>query len=250
MNITKLTYSPTDLSALPESHVSAFLIVGHLLNEANILRKLIGISNLQALENEAEDKASLTMSLMLANSIASKIHAGWMSIRKISSDPDFAAVFSDSSVKDPHDQLAPLVAKNSIVHRFRNAHGAHYPDKLSLANLPGIAAEDVSLYTTKYDGDMLSLISALCAASTLVEISGDKTVGEALSNVIDTIVKAAEHYCTMLLHIILLFVQKVITAPAAQSVIVNHARPIDEIRLPFFNDPPVSHSASDTETVL
>jgi hypothetical protein len=241
MDISKLMYSQKGLGALPTAHVSAFLLVGHFLNEANILRKLIGISNLQKPKNEAEDKANLTMSLVLANLIASKVHAGWMRLRKMAKERDFVVVFSDPAVKEPYDRLAPMVARNSIVHLFRNAHGAHYPAVLSLATLPNIATEDVALYTTKYDGDMLSLVSALCVAGSLIDVSGDKTVGEALENVISAIVKAVNLYCTLLLHIVLLFVKHIIKAPATQSFITNEACPLDQVQLPFFCDPPTSH---------
>jgi hypothetical protein len=75
MNITRLSYTRKDLDALPEPHISTFLLVGHFLNEANWLRKLISISVLDQSGNEPEEKA---LTLMLTNLSAGKIHAGWM----------------------------------------------------------------------------------------------------------------------------------------------------------------------------
>lgn len=240
MKITKLEYTHRDLQALPAAHVSAFLSVGHFLNEANLLRKLILVSNLDETGNEAEEKARLILSLTLANSLAVKIHAGWMNIRKIARNHEFSSVFTQPEIKECYDRLTPLLAKNSLLHRFRNTHGAHYPATLSLAQLPNIADADVALYRTVYDGDTLSLISALCAAGSLVDVSGDKTVQEALQSVIAAVVHAADIYCSLLLQILSALVRHVIKAPSRQSIIANDdACSLSDVRLRFFCDPPV-----------
>jgi hypothetical protein len=180
MNITRLSYARKDLDALPEAHISAFLLVGHFLNEANWLRKLISISVLDQSGTEPEEKARLALTLMLTNVSAGKIHAGWMRVRVFAEDSTLAGAFDSERIKDLYARLAPLLAEGSLIHKFRNRQGSHYPTALSLAQLPNIADEDVALFTTTYDGDMLSLISTLSAAGNLVHVSGDQTVQAAL----------------------------------------------------------------------
>jgi hypothetical protein len=239
MNITRLSYARKDLDALPELHISTFLLVGHFLNEANWLRKLISVSVLDQSGIEPEEKARLALTLMLTNLSAGKIHAGWMRIRAFAEEPTLAAAFEKERIKDLYARLAPLLAEGSLIHKFRNRQGSHYPTSLSLAQLPNIADEDVALFTTTYDGDMLSLISTLSAAGNLVHVSGDQTVQEALGSVIDAMVNAFDIYCTLLLEILFSLVKHDIRAPSKQTVIPNSdACELSDIRLRFFCDPP------------
>jgi hypothetical protein len=239
MNITRLSYARKDLDALPELHISTFLLVGHFLNEANWLRKLISISVLDQSGNEPEEKARLALTLMLTNLSAGKIHAGWMRVRTFAEEPTLAGAFDSERIKDLYARLAPLLAEGSLIHKFRNRQGSHYPTVLSLAQLPNIAEEDVALFTTTYDGDMLSLISTLSAAGNLVHVSGDQTVQAALGSVIDAVVNAFDIYCTLLLEILFSLVKRDIRAPSKQTVIANDdACELSDIRLRFFCDPP------------
>jgi hypothetical protein len=239
MNITRLSYSQKDLETVPEMHVSTLLLIGHFLNEANWLRKLILISTMDESGNEPEEKARLALTLMLANLSAGKIHAGWMRVKAIAEEPTLATVFDKDKVRDLYARLAPLLAEGSLIHKFRNRQGSHYPTSLSLAQLPDIADDDVALFATPYDGDVLSLISTLCAAGSLVHISGDQTVQEALASVIDAVVKAFDIYCTLLLELLFSLVKNDIRAPGKQTTISNDgACKLSDIRLRFFCDPP------------
>jgi hypothetical protein len=131
MNVTRLSYSPKDLEKLPETHVSVLLLVGHFLNEANWLGKLILIATMDESGPEPEEKARLALTLMLANVSASKIHGGWMRVRGFAQGPTLAPVFPLESVKEQFDRLEPLLVEGSLLHKFRNRQGSHYPASLS-----------------------------------------------------------------------------------------------------------------------
>jgi hypothetical protein len=249
MNITRLSYTHRDLVTLSELHVSTLLLVGHFLNEANWLRKLILMATMDQSGSEPEEKARLALTLMLANVSAGKIHAGWMRIMSFEKEPTLAALFAKDKVKDLYARLAPLLAEGSLLHKFRNRQGSHYPTSLSLAQLPNIADDDVALFATPYDGDTLSLMSTLCAAGSLVHISGDQTVDEALGSVIDAVVKAFDIYCTLLLEILFSLLKNDIRAPGKQTVIANDgACKLSDIRLRFFCDPPSDESSEQAVT--
>lgn len=239
MNVTRLSYSYRDLEKLPEAHVSALLSVGHFLNEANWLRKLILIATMDDSGPEPEEKARLALTLMLANVSASKIHGGWMRVRAMAKEPTLVPLFAQKNVKEQFDRLEPLLVEGSLLHNFRNRQGSHYPASLSLAQLPNIADQDVALFATPFDGDTLSLISTLCAAGNLVHVTSDETVAEALETVIKALVETFEVHCSLLLAILFALVKNNIRATGKQDVIaLGDACELSDIRLRFFCNPP------------
>jgi len=249
MNVTRLSYSHKDLENLPEIHVSTLLLVGHFLNEANWLRKLILIATMDESGPEPEEKARLALALMLANVSASKIHGGWMRVRAMAKEPTLVPLFAQKNVKEQFDRLVPLLVEGSLLHVFRNRQGSHYPASLSLAQLPNIADEDVALFATPFDGDTLSLISTLCAAGSLVHVSGDETVAAALEAVIKALVEAFEVYCALLLAILFALVKNDIRATGKQDIIaVVGACELSDIRLRFFCNPPKKWVGQETDS--
>lgn len=247
MNVTRRTYSPKDIENLPEIHVSTFLLVGHFLNEANWLRKLILIASMDESGPEPEEKARLALTLMLANVSASKIHGGWMRVRAMAKEPTLVPLFAQKDVSEPFDRLVPLLAEGSLLHKFRNRQGSHYPASLSLAQPPNIASNDVALFATPFDGDTLSLISTLCAAGSLIDVSGDQTVSAALETVIKALVEAFEIYGSLLLAMLFALVKNDIRAAGKQDIVgVGDACELSDIRLRFFCNPPSKWMGQET----
>lgn len=239
MDINKLCFSYEALESLPKKHVSAFLLIGHFVNEANWLRKLILISTLDQTGSEAEGNARLTLSLMLANIIAGKMHSGWMKLRAMAVDVEFKPIFDRPKIGALYTNLESVLAKHSLIHKFRNTHASHYSMAMTLSDLPNIAVEDVAIYGTRYDGDALSLISALCAAGSLVSTSGENTVSDALETVLNAVVKGVDDYCTLLLEIFGYLINHYIKIPKTPIVVRNDgAVTLKETRLRFFCVPP------------
>jgi hypothetical protein len=244
MDINKLCFSPPDLANLPKKHVSAFLLVGHCVNEANWLRKLILVSTLDETGHEAECNARLTLSLMLANIIAGKMHAGWMKLRAMAGDVDFKRIFDQPKINSLFAELQPLLAQESLIHRFRNSHASHYSMSMALSDLPHIAEGDVAIYGTRYDGDALSLISTLCSAGSLIRTSGDHTVADALQTLLNAVVKALDIYCTLLLEVFGYLINNYVNVPRKQVVIGNDgAVTLRDTQLRFFCVPPDTHDS-------
>jgi hypothetical protein len=147
-------------------------------------------------------------------------------------------VFERDGIRDLYGRLAPLLAKGSLIYEIRNRHGSHCPNSLSLAQLPGIAPEDLALFATRYDGNTFALISTLCAAGSLVHVSHDQTVQEALGSVIDKLVSAFDAYCALLIAILFSLIKCDIKAHSRQTVISNDgACTLADIQLRFFCSP-------------
>lgn len=238
MQIHKFTYPNSVLDALPKEQLSAFLLLGLFLNEANWLQKLLLISTLDETGNEAEKQARLALSLMLSKLLAAKIHEGWNRIR---CNPLKDALPSNDKTQQIRSQLEQRLAKDSVIHKVRAQHAFHYPNTLSLNGLPAISQSDVALFMTHHSGDTLSLISELSAAAGLMAIGNASTVAEALDGVLKEVVAVAGIYCEYLSETLANFVGEVIQSSAAADVIDNDDAPtLDLVRLRFFAAPPAS----------
>ena len=139
MDIHKFSFPTSVLTALPRDQLSALLLLGLFLNEANWLQNILLISTLDQSGHEAEEKARLALSLMTAKLLAAKIHEGW---NRLSHDP--LKITLDGLPKSPGVEelralLAQKLAKNSLMHQVRLGHAAHYLTSLSLDGLPNLA---------------------------------------------------------------------------------------------------------------
>jgi hypothetical protein len=245
MDIYKFSFSPGALSALPQHQLSAFLLLGLFLNEANWLQKIILVSTLDQTGNEAEDKARLALSLMMAKVLAAKIHEGWNRLRTDPLKTTLSSLPDSTRLDELRAQLEQRLAKNSLIHQVRLGHAAHYPTSLSLEGLPGIAQGDVALYMTEHAGDVLSLISELSAVAKMRPIGQSANVGEALGNIIDELVAVCGDYCEYLARAQRNLVTHAIADRPAQEVICNaDAPPLDSIHLRFFASPPTEQVES------
>lgn len=146
--IHKFSFPVSALEVLPKEQLSTFLLLGLFLNEANWLQKLLLVSTLDRSGNEAEEKARLALSLMLSKGLAAKIHQGWCRMQGNPMRATLIALPLSTQADQLHQELAPMLAKGSIIHSVRNCHAFHYPTRLSLDGLPGIAQADVAIYAT------------------------------------------------------------------------------------------------------
>jgi len=239
MDIHKFSFPSAVLTALPKDQLSAFLLLGLFLNEANWLQKILLVSTLDQTGHEAEEKARLALSLMTAKLLAAKIHEGW---NRLSHDPLKATLDNlpqSPRIKELRDLLAQQLAKNSLMHQVRLGHAAHYPTALSLDGLPHLTQSEAALYMTEHAGDVFSLISELSAVAEMKAIGRSEDIGVALGNIIDELVEVAGNYCEFLAAMLTGCFTHAISSKPAQEIISNSdAPPLDEIRLRFFAQPP------------
>lgn len=78
MEITRINYTAEQLEGLGPDNLSAVLLLGLLLNEANWLQKLTLISTLDESGGEPEHRARMSLSMMLTKLLATKMHEGWV----------------------------------------------------------------------------------------------------------------------------------------------------------------------------
>lgn len=198
MKIHKVTYPPAALSALPPERLSAFLLVGHFLTEANWLQKLLWMATQDESGHKAERDARLCLAMMVTKLFAAKIHEGWNRLRTGPLQRVLDGLTFSPDAQSNQAELEKRLAKDSLLHKVRRDIAFHYPTSLSLDDLPGIHPDDVGLYLTPHAGDTISVVSELSAAAALKEITGASSVQGAIDKVLDDLRTIAPVYSDFL----------------------------------------------------
>lgn len=239
MDIHKFSFPPSVLTGLPPDQLSAFLLLGLFLNEANWLQKIMLISTLDQSGHEAEERVRIALSLMMAKLLAAKIHEGWNRLSHPPLKTTMDALPASPRAEQLRTLLAQKLAKNSLMHQVRLGHAAHYPTSLSLDGLPNLAQAEAAIFMTEHAGDVFSLVSELSAVAEMKAIGQSDDMGVSLANIIDELVDVAGNYCELLALMLSSCFTNVIWIKPTQEIIANAEAPrLDEIRLRFFAEPP------------
>lgn len=239
MQIHKITFPPNALRSLAPDRLSAFLLLGHFVTEANWLQKLLLYATQQQTNNDAEKSSRLILALLMTKALATRLHEGWARLR----NGELATVLSGLVLSEramaAEAQLLVMLQKDSVIHRLRRTVGAHYPTSLSMVGLPNIHQSDVSLYMTRHAGDTISMISELAVVAEFNEIAGKSRVGEALGVVVDTIIRATGLYSDYLHGALIALIDASPGLEPVDEAIQNaEAIPLLEAKLRFFVTPP------------
>lgn len=239
MQIHKITFPPSALIALPPDQLSAFLLLGHFLTEANWLQKLLLYASQDESGNVAEKHARMALSLMVSKIFAAKIHEGWNRLRTGNLRVTIDALALPDEIAALSQQLSERLAENSLIHKVRRSLAFHYPTELSLADLPGVAQSDVALYMTQHAGDTLSLISELSAAAQLNAITGVDHVGRSLDSFLKEVIAVSGLYSDFLHGTLAAMTDRFLPQGVAEANIENGDGPrLEDVRVRFFAIPP------------
>ena len=245
MQIHKVTYPVSALQAMPPAQRSAFLLLGHFLNEANWLQKLILYSTLDESGHEAERQARLALSLMVSKVFAAKIHEGWVRLTTGELGATVAELTLSPDVERIRADLKEHLRPDSILHKIRRDLAFHYPTSLSLDGLPGISDGDAALYMSAHAGDTISLIGELSAAAELNAVVGSDHLGESLGAVLDEVVKVSALYSDFLHASLVALTDLSLKGAPTHEIIGNEdAMPLEDVRLRFFVTPPGTPTAA------
>lgn len=237
MDITRINYTAAQLESAGADNLSALLLIGLFLNEANWLQKLLLISTMDEPDTEPEHRAHLSLSLMLAKLIAAKMLEGWLRMTSNPMKRTLDALALPKDVLELRAKLEPLLVKDSIIYKVRNFHGGHYPTKLSLDRLPGINPGDVVLFMTPYSGDTISTISELAAAAELANIAPAPMLHESVDEILKQTVGALGLYCSFMHGVLAELLCEKVQGKPSHEELPNDAPPLDSVKLRFFAAP-------------
>lgn len=128
IQVRKFPLSPELIERVPLDERTFFLMLAHITNELNILRKIILISDVYRPSNKIEREAQAIQSLLLIKLFALKACAAFEFISK-QAKQSFTKYYgqdSDSGFSNALKKLKRYFDGNSLLEYVRNKFGAHY----------------------------------------------------------------------------------------------------------------------------
>lgn len=238
IKIYKMQLTLEALRHLPKDRSSALLRVGLFLNELNWLQRLLLIARNPAGAGEAEDRATLALTLMVTKLLAGKIFEGWLKLNgELKIDVDALA----DDVRDQREALEDCLVKDSLLYKLRNLHAFHYSAQISLADLESlpVADEELAIYVTESQGHTLFHISELAAIGQFMHLTGKHDGREALEMVLDEVIKATMLYGDYLYSVLLYLLGEDLLASLQQHELPHDAVDSKAVgpRISFFELP-------------
>lgn len=236
--IRQARFSAPALLGLSIEDRSALLLLGLFLNDVNWLRKLLARA-VFAISDEPDGKANFALTVLLATTLAVKIHEGWNRIHNGTLTPVVSNLQLTNELHGLQAKLSSMLGKGTVVHGIRLI-GAHYPNTLDFEKMSGIDDGDVTILATEaaYSGDILSAISAIACAETLVKLKPERDFKIALRQVWDDLLDCSEAYSTFVSEILALLLARHFPDIATNDITIPDAPSLDGDRSRFFVHPP------------
>jgi hypothetical protein len=127
--VKKLTLPIADLRSMSDDHRYAVLLLGVFLNEANWLRKLLVKAVLGITDGpEPDGQANFGLTVLLATTLAGKIHEGWDRIANGRLGKILDGVGMSSQLTGLRKEIADTLKSKTFL-RIRNNVAFHYPER-------------------------------------------------------------------------------------------------------------------------
>jgi hypothetical protein len=239
--IKKITLPMSRLDAMPSQHRSALLMFGLLANDANWLRKVL-LSAVNGISNTPEGQASFSLTMLMATTLAGKIHEGWCRYNAGWLGKAIADLELPEELQKIHSKLLMTLVKDSIIHRIRKNSSFHYPSKpldfIKFSDHVDDTDATVLLTSKGYSGDVLSHISTLAGIEALLSISGAQDYMVALLEVWKEVIETAEMYSEFISGHIALLLNKYFEDINIEDIVLDIAPDVFEFPIKFFVQPP------------
>jgi hypothetical protein len=239
LTIRRLTLPVEELRRLSVEQRSAILLLGHFINEANWLRKLLA-GAVSSIGDRPDGQANFALVVQLAAALAGKIHEGWKKVQSGSLAKAIHSVPMPDDLKGLRKEVNRAVAEPTI-RSIRNSYSFHYPDVLDIEKLASIDDLDSVLYVTDsaWNGDIFSHLSSIIALEPLLKIHTSTDWREALVKVWDEVLSIAGNYCFFLGETLALVIGAWLPGKVRSAIIIERkAATITDLAFPFFVHPP------------
>ncbi len=242
LTVKKFVIAPDALLGLTPEQRSALFLLGHLLNEANWLRKLL-VQSVMGISDTPEGQAQFALVLTLATTLGSKLYEGWPCLNNKPIGPLMKTLPLPQPLIDLRKQLHPRFDGNSLIAKVRNQFGFHYPGNLGFSRLQTPDEADTTLFLTEqgYRGDVFMNVAALAAIDALIAHRPLPDWHDSLREIWEEITDLAGGYCTYISELIA-FIMKVWLSGkyAVSDVVLPDVPKIGALPAPmvFFAHPP------------
>ena len=196
LGVNKVTSPIASLRAMAPDTRYALLMLGLMLNEANWLRKLL-LPATVSIGDSPEGQASFGLTVLMATTLAGKIHEGWNLVETEKLGSILTAAGLPAELQQLRASISGRLTSDTFL-RVRNNVAFHYPKRVfDFKKLDPHLDDDATVIYAAEEGhgNVFSHLSSLAGIEPLAAIDGHIDYLTALGNVWNEVMEVAGLYC-------------------------------------------------------
>jgi len=173
MKIHRVHISMTKLRTVPEHERTLFVLLGHVVNEINVLNKTFYLATQFEEEPRWRVHAHISQSLVFARALVGKLNEGWELLQKGYFKSQLSREYDkhlDSEAKSALDNLKRYFGRENLVSEIRNRFAFHYslPDAKAALDRD-LDDDEMLMYLADDNGNTLYYFSEYVINTGLLE---------------------------------------------------------------------------------
>jgi hypothetical protein len=173
MKLHRWKIEPSRVAKMPADERALFLMLGHAVNEINVLNKLFYLSNNYDPSDKWRQHAHLTQGLVLARTLIGKLWEGWRLLGDAYFGTQISKTYHEKLNEDASAALRSLhkyFGRDNLVKKLRNAFSFHYDSaEISKIDIEGLNADEMLLYMAETNGNTVFYFSEYAVNLALLE---------------------------------------------------------------------------------
>lgn len=210
MKIYQLPVSAAQLAVIPDQERALIVVLGHAMNEINVLIKLFDLASVFDSEPRVLGHAHVCQAMVLGRAVSGKLHEAWTSLQKGYFRTNLAKCYADRLDEEGLAGLALLknyFGRDNVVSMTRNNFAFHFSlEKAAHLLSSEIPTEDLSIYLGGTNGCTLYQFAEYVMSSSLIDAIDPNDASAAFQKLIDEsgkVVSAFNAFAQRLLYAIL-----------------------------------------------
>jgi len=173
VKINRSRIDMTKLRAMPENERALFVLLGHAVNEINVLNKTFYLATQYNERPEWRAHAHSSQSLVFARALTGKLYEAWQLLQKGYYGTQLSREYDkhvDAEVKDALDGLGRYFSRENIVAEIRNRFAFHYSlDDAKVGLALALPEDKMIMYLATDNGNTLYYFSEVVVNAALLE---------------------------------------------------------------------------------
>ncbi len=157
MEIRKLEVKDDLYKNIPDDEKLVFVMMGHIANELNVLRKLVLMNSFYVTDSTIEKAGNGIQSLVLIKIFVAKVFEARGFMQKHGMVLNRMAIDKDSEISQGMKKLNQYFGKKNLIEYVRNKFGAHYDSETVMQHIQNVHIGDHNgvIYLTPHQGLIL-----------------------------------------------------------------------------------------------
>ena len=238
MKVYKGILTKEDFCKLPKSERVFFIQSCNILNDINILQKIVVVSNNTKPTTEVETKAQNSQSLFFLISLTGKLYEAWELLRKnffgakLSKEYEtLLSTLGQDSLKD----LKRYFGKENLIKKVRNEIAFHYGSEEIIQQINELPPdEEFKLYLTNAQGTSFYYLAHFLHLKKILEYTKKSDDFEALDQYFNEVLKVAQLFLDFLDACLIAISKQNNIEWKLEEIDIPEPLSIDEVHLPYF----------------